>query len=92
MQPPTAADELQAIYNRYGQLNCTMVDIIRCVRKGDYAAAYREYVHDGDKLPRWTRYGRDFELFLNTLVGCRTHGVVGCQSWLCKRINTERID
>ena len=69
---------LEQIYIRGQTYNSTAYYIIDQINKGNLDAAKHEYAHDGDKIPAWSKWGRLFLLELESLIGCRLHGVIGC--------------
>lgn len=84
------ADRLFEIKSRGDlQENRTADYIIRRLREGDVQAARNEFYHDGDKLPTFTMWGREFVAVLHMKMGCRVHGVPGCEHWLCARITRD---
>lgn len=64
----------------------TVSSIIRDLTNGRIEAARVEYERDGDKIPRYETWGLAVHQTLYLSLGCRTHRVVRCSNWLCKRL------
>lgn len=78
------AERLMRVYVSGQQFNSTARYIIDRLSVLDEDGAYNMFVHDGDKLPRYTRWAREFTDLLYTELGCRLHRVKGCQRVFCK--------
>lgn len=56
-------------------------EVIMHLRNGNIEKAKVVWSWDGDKVETENRDVRDF---LIKHLGCRLHGKIGCQKWLCK--------
>lgn len=76
------ADELDAIQRRAnGDMgSSTARTIIHHLRNGDLERAKTAWYVDGDKIRQYP----EVEKFVIEHLGCRLHGVIGCDYWLCK--------
>ncbi len=82
LNPNVVADELDALQapkNAGRGVSCVRV-IIMYLRQGNIKSAIAVRRIEGDK----TRAYPDIETYLNKTFGCRTHGEINCQGWLCK--------
>ena len=73
--------ELEAKENDGRGISCVKSFII-CVEKNDIRTAKFVYIHDGDKI---RAYPQIQQWFYDNL-GCRSHNVKKCNSWLCQKI------
>lgn len=81
------SDKLKTIYLGGQTLNHTAMNIIRFIEKGDIEQAKREYSWDGDKIPSYNRWGKEFlEALYQSEIGCRTHNITKCDRWLCNNL------
>jgi len=72
-------DALQATKNEGRGVSCVRV-IVMYLRQGNIKSAMTVRKIEGDKT--WSY--EDIESYLNKTFGCRTHGIINCQKWLCK--------
>ena len=82
--PNVVADELDALQapkNDGRGISCVRT-IVMYLRMGNITSAMAVRKIEGDK----TRSYPDVEKYLDEVFGCRTHGVLGCDGWLCKGI------
>lgn len=80
--PLKVADELDALQagkNDGRGISCVRT-IIMYLRMGNITSAIAVRKIEGDK----TRSYPDVEKYLDEVFGCRLHGVIGCDGWLCK--------
>lgn len=75
-----AADELFSVLSTTPVCNCTTYIIATQLRRNNERGARWEYEHDGDKVSN-----SPFQSVLEQHLGCRTHGVKDCESWICKK-------
>ncbi len=73
-------DGLQAKKNQGRGVSCVRT-MIMYLRQGNITSAMAVRQIEGDK----TRSYEDIESYLNKTFGCRTHGMIDCGGWLCKR-------
>lgn len=66
---------------RKGPINCTAYMIACYIRDGQLKHARGLYFNDGDKISSYKEYQTEIE----SVIGCRLHGKIGCQNPLCVR-------
>lgn len=82
------ARELMAIYVAGQSYNTTARIIISYLEKDNPKLAMNEYSVDGDKLARYTTWGRKFTELIHNELGCRIHNVKKCDKQFCKINNS----
>lgn len=84
MITPADIDELEALGKEAVPHtgHCTIVEIVKALRRGDRRTAEIVYENDGDKLWGYAKVRAK----VKSMLGCRMHLAHNCQSWLCKRI------
>jgi len=60
-------------------------DVVFYIRQGDIESAQAVKGIDGDK----TRSYPEILAFLNKKMGCRSHNVIDCTSWLCESLRED---
>jgi hypothetical protein len=81
--PQEIGQRLEAVYMGGQQFNQTARLIIDRLKKGDVPLARNEFRVDGDKIPGYERWGREFMRTFIDHYGCRVHQVVDCPQPFC---------
>lgn len=81
------ADNLMKIYVRGQTFNTTSRTIIHFLHLDRPDEAYSEYLNNGDKIPKYSEWGREFESLLYNEFGCRLHRIKKCDGWICKYVD-----
>lgn len=79
------AAKLMNIYIDGQTYNSTARYIIDRLSVRDDKLAMNEFLVDGDKLPQYSRWGKEFVDVLYSELGCRLHQVKNCDRAFCKR-------
>lgn len=79
------AEKLMNIYIDGQTYNFTARYIIERLSVRDDKSAMNEFHIDGDKIPQYSEWGREFIDVLYSELGCRLHQVKNCDKPFCKR-------